>query len=144
MTPDAIALVRASHRHLAGAARETGRRFYERLFALAPAARALFPDDVDAQADKLMAMIGAIVEGLDDPDALAGTFAAMGRRHAGYGAREEHYDDVGAALLATFRDVLGERFDDDVEAAWAMVYGELAEAMIAAGHAHDVRGVASP
>ena len=48
---------------------------------------------------------------------------ALGRRHAGYGVRPEHYDTVGAALLWTLEQGLGDAFTDDVRAAWAEAYG---------------------
>lgn len=109
-----------------------GQRFYAVLFELRPDARALFPAELDLQAKKLMDMLGSIVRGLDAPDRLAAEFAELGRRHAGYGVVEEDYDDVGAALLKTLHEGLGNAFTPEVEAAWATVYGELAEAMIAA------------
>jgi hypothetical protein len=40
-------------------------------------------------------------------------------------------DAVGAALLVTLRRLLGPRFDEQTEAAWAGRYAELAEALVA-------------
>jgi hemoglobin-like flavoprotein len=41
------------------------------------------------------------VDSLDRLDELAPKLTSLGRRHAGYGVREAHYETVGAALLWT-------------------------------------------
>lgn len=110
-----------------------GARFYDRLFALRPQARRLFPPCLDAQVGKLVDMLDSIVRSLEAESLLQQEFAELGRRHAGYGVSEDDYDDVGSALLMTLRECLGEAFTPEVEEAWATLYGDLAEAMIAAG-----------
>jgi hemoglobin-like flavoprotein len=130
MRQDDIQRVRDSFAGLDAA--NFGQLFYAILFRLRPDVRALFPAELDAQVKKLMDMLTSIVRGLDAPDRLALEFAELGRRHAGYGVREEDYDDVGTALLKTLRENLGAAFTPEVEQAWATVYGDLAEAMIAA------------
>lgn len=132
MTPDSRDRLRASLAALAPQSQRFARDFYDRLFALEPSARALFAAPIDQQADKFMAMVEALVDGLDDPHRLRATFAEMGRRHAGYGVEESHYDAVGAALLTALHAAHGESWNEDMEIAWAEFYGELAEAMIAA------------
>lgn len=129
--PD-IRRVRESHARLTDP-RAFGTRFYAQLFAQRPDARRLFPQDLDAQVSKLVDMLASIVRGLDTQDSLQQEFAELGRRHAGYGVGEDDYDDVGSALLMTLRECLGEAFTPEVEEAWATLYGDLAEAMIAAG-----------
>lgn len=47
---------------------------------------------------------------------------ALGRRHASYGVRAEHYESVGNALLWTLEQGLGETFDDETREAWATAY----------------------
>lgn len=128
-----IELVRSSYALFAPNAEAVGAEFYRCLFALNPAARSLFTGDMDMQARKLMDMIGTVVSALDQPDQLLESCRALGVRHAGYGVLEEHYDDVGTALLKTLHAGLGDAYTDAVEAAWATVYGEMAETMIAAG-----------
>lgn len=134
MREDDIRRVRRSFAILGDPAK-FGQRFYAVLFALRPDARALFPADLRLQVKKMMDMLDSIVRGLDAPGRLAAEFAELGRRHAGYGVREEDYDDVGAALLKALHETLGDAFTPEVEQAWATVYGELAEAMIAAENA---------
>jgi hemoglobin-like flavoprotein len=53
----------------------------------------------------------------------------LGRRHAGYGVKDEHYATVAAALLWALEQGLGARFTSDVRDAWAAAYGLLASTM---------------
>jgi len=135
MDTEHIALVRRSHALFAPRADAVGADFYRHLFELDPQARALFTGDMQAQARKLMEMIGAVVSLLDQPERLMASCRALGARHAGYGVQESHYDDVGTALLKTLHAGLGDAYTEDVEDAWAMVYGEMAEHMIAGAQA---------
>jgi hemoglobin-like flavoprotein len=131
--------LRASFAALAAAPDAFARGFYARLFAIDPSLAALFPADLADQRSKLVDMFASIIDALDHPDTLAATFSALGRRHVGYGVEEMHYDLVGSALLGALRDSLGQAWSEDVEEAWATLYGAMAEAMIEAaadvGHA---------
>ena len=55
--------------------------------------------------------------------------APLGRRHAGYGVQDAHYDSVGAALLWTLEQGLGKSWNPDVAASWTEVYGVLSGIM---------------
>ena len=111
--------------------------FYARLFELDPQLRALFPADegsMKAQHLKLMQMISICVRGLDRINRIVPAVQSLGRRHVDYGVRNGDYDSVGAALLWTLEQGLGDAFDDEVKEAWANVYGVLAAAMIGAAN----------
>ena len=56
----------------------------------------------------------------------------LGRRHVGYGVQDSHYDTVGAALLKTLEQGLGDAFTPPVKAAWAEVYNIMAGIMMPA------------
>ena len=131
MRTQQIELVRASYAQLENPL-TFGRRFYALLFDARPDLRRLFPADIDAQVRKLIDMLGAIIVALDETQFLHRQFAALGQRHAGYGVSEDDYDDVGAALLKALRESFGGAFTPELEQAWGAVYGDLAEAMIAA------------
>ncbi len=86
-----------------------------------------------AQGKKLMAAIGLVVGALRrHPDEVPETVRSLARRHVGYGVAEAHYVSVGAALLWTLEQGLGEAFTPEVRDAWAAAYGLLAGAMIEA------------
>jgi hemoglobin-like flavoprotein len=137
MTPQQIALVQTSFAKVVPIAGAAADLFYDRLFEIAPGVRPLFPDDLSDQKKKLMAMLGAVVAGLSRLDTLLPAVRALGERHAGYGARAEHFAPVGAALLWTLEQGLGDDFTPDVRDAWATAYGALSQAMIDA-MAHKV------
>jgi nitric oxide dioxygenase len=132
MTPEEIELVRTSFATVAPAADEVAAAFYARLFELAPETRAMFADDLRGQGRKLMTMIGTVVWSLDNLPPLLAVIDTLGRRHAGYGVRDEHYAVVGGALLWTLEQGLGERFTPATRDAWAKAYGVLSGRMMAA------------
>ena len=78
---------------------------------------------------RLVQMIDVAVRGLGDLPVLLPALRALGQRHEGYGVQPRHYDTVGAALLATLAQGLGEDFTPEDRDAWAEVYGALAAAM---------------
>jgi hemoglobin-like flavoprotein len=54
---------------------------------------------------------------------------SLGQRHAGYGAKDEHYGTVGTALLWTLEQGLGDAFTTETRAAWIRVCALLAGTM---------------
>ena len=81
------------------------------------------------QGRKLMEMIGIAVAGLDDIASLVPALHGLGEQHVGFGVKGPHFDSVGAALLWTLGQGLGDAFTKEVEEAWTEVYGVLAGTM---------------
>jgi hemoglobin-like flavoprotein len=129
MTPRQIALVRENFAAVKPIADTAAALFYDRLFALDPALRALFKSDLRAQGAKLMQMIGVAVAGLHAPEALVPTLEDLGRRHRGYGVADRHYATVGEALIWTLERGLGAAFTTEARAAWLAAYTLLAGVM---------------
>jgi hemoglobin-like flavoprotein len=105
---------------------------YARLFKLDPSLRPLFTGDMRRQGKKLMDMLATVVRNLDKLDRIIPSARALGQRHVAYGVREEHYDIVGAALLWTLEEALGEAWTVDLACAWVTAYTLLAGTMKAA------------
>ena len=103
--------------------------FYGHLFVADPTLIPLFRGNMRAQGEKRMSMIGVAVGKLDDLDKLVPVMRGLGQRHTGYGVRAQHYDTVGAALLTTLEQGLGEAFSPEVRAAWTEVYALVAQTM---------------
>jgi hemoglobin-like flavoprotein len=59
--------------------------FYSRLFAAAPAARPLFPQDMKQQKTMLLAALVLLRKSLRDLDAIVPTLRKLGARHVAYG-----------------------------------------------------------
>lgn len=129
MTPDQIELVQRSWSRVLPISEAAAQMFYDRLFTLDPSLRPMFRGDMKEQGRKLMAMIGFAVKGLTRLEQLIPGVQALGRRHAGYGVRDEHYATVAAALLWTLEQGLGDSFTAEVHAAWTTAYGVLANTM---------------
>src|SRR5690349_20422605 len=107
LTPRQIALVQDSFAVVAPIADDAASLFYRRLFELDPSLQAMFRGDMREQRKKLMQMLTAAVKGLNHLDRLVPVVEDLGRRHAGYGVADQHYDTVGAALLWTLEKGLG-------------------------------------
>lgn len=104
--------------------------FYERLFEIDPGSKELFQKtDLAEQRLKLLQVLSVAISGLDDLGRLMPIVEELGRRHAGYGVKDEHYDSVGAALLWTLQKGLGAAWNAETAAAWAEVYGVLSGVM---------------
>jgi|SRR5215510_13060785 len=129
LTADDVTVVRASFARVAPIKNAAADLFYDRLFEVAPQLRRMFPADLHEQKRKLMAMLAAAVDGLDDLDALVPKVKALGARHVGYGAGAADYNVVGEVLLWTLERGLGGAFTPEVRAAWTKIYDVLAATM---------------
>ncbi|UUX95163.1 globin family protein [Aquabacterium sp. J223] len=134
MTPQDIAHVQRTFALVAPQAPAVAALFYQRLFELDPSLRPLFSTDLTEQGRKLMAMLGAVVAGLNHLERLVPVAQDLARRHVGYGVQPAHYQTVGAALLDTLQQGLGDGFTPEVKAAWTTAYTTLAGVMVAAAH----------
>ena len=122
MTPNQIKLVQATFAQIVPIAATVADLFYGRLFEIAPHVRPMFPEDLTEQKKQLMAMLGTAVAGLCHLDTLVPAVSALGRRHAGYGVKAQHYVSVGSALLWTLEKGLGTAFTPEVKDAWTSAY----------------------
>ncbi|HZO27954.1 MAG TPA: globin family protein [Chloroflexota bacterium] len=129
MTPHQKSLGQSTFAKVAPIAETAAALFYNRLFELDPSLRPMFTGDIAEQGRKLMQMLAVAVRGLDDLGALVPAVRALGRRHAGYGVLDEHYETVANALIWTLEAGLGEAFTPEVREAWATVYWILADTM---------------
>ena len=114
---------------------DAAKLFYDRLFELDPALRPLFAhSDMKEQRKKLMQMIGFAVRSLGKMDELIPAVRGLGKRHVGYGVQDHHYDTVGAALIWTLEQGLGDALTAEARESWTMVYSTLAAVMKSSSH----------
>jgi hemoglobin-like flavoprotein len=133
MTPTQVGLIRESWAAVEPIADTAAGLFYGRLFELDPTLERLFRrTDMARQRKVLMGTLAVVVKTLDRIEELLPAVEALGRRHAGYGVRESHYATVGAALLWTLEQGLGEAFTPAIREAWTAAYGTLASVMVEA------------
>ncbi len=131
MTPEQIKLVQQSFAKVAPISDQAAILFYDRLFEIAPQVKMMFPENMTEQRKKLMATLAVVVNGLSDLPSILPAASALAIRHVSYGARLEHYPVVGAALLWTLEQGLGEAWTPDVAAAWTAAYETLSGYMMA-------------
>jgi len=129
VTPEQIQLVQGTWTKVVPISDTAANLFYGKLFELDPAIKPLFKGDMKAQGKLLMTMIGTAVNGLSRLEKIVPAVQDLGRRHAKYGVKDQHYDTVAAALIWTLGQGLGKDFTPDVESAWVGAYTVLATTM---------------
>src|SRR5260370_23996008 len=126
-----IELLESSFQAIAPRGEEFVTAFYERLFAQFPQTRAFFAStDMKEQRKKLLGALALVIQNLRKPEVLTSALKGLGQRHVAYGVRPEHYPIVGAVLLETFADVLGERWTPAYHDAWAQAYEAICTIML--------------
>lgn len=113
---------------------ETSTVFYSNLFRLDATTKPLFVGDLDLQGQKLIKTLGFIVDNLDEPATLVPAAQDLAVRHVGYGVSADQYASVGAALIKTLDQLLGDAFTEEDKVAWADTYADLSKTMIDAAY----------
>jgi hemoglobin-like flavoprotein len=132
MTPEQAHAVRSSFDALWPVRGKLAESFYSRFFALAPDARALFPDDMERQQLKLMDMIAAMVGALDTSEIFQSIIVTTGRQHAQFGVRPLHFDAFGDALISGLEQQFGAAFTPEMKEGWLLLYDAVKNEMIRA------------
>ena len=132
MTDSKILLVKNSWNHLANNTENAGEYFYQTLFEIAPSVRPLFKPDIKDQAKKLVTMLSYVIAKLNSLNEIEDQIAGLAQRHVKYGARPEHYQAVGQALILMLEHKLVDQWNDATKDAWVEVYTILSGAMIGA------------
>ena len=135
MTAEQVSLVQQSFGKILPIADAAAALFYDQLFRTDPALRSLFRGDITQQGQKLMQALAFVVKGLQEPAGILPTVQALGKRHRSYGVKAADYQTVGAVLLWTLEQGLGEAFTPAVKDAWATAYSLLASTMQEAAEA---------
>jgi hemoglobin-like flavoprotein len=133
LTPETIAIVKATGPALQKHGVEITTRMYARLFEDAEV-KAMFDlaaQESGEQPRRLAAAILGYAQNIDKLQALDGAVARMVARHVDTGVKAEHYPKVAEALIPAIREVLGaEVATDTVLAAWGEAYWFLANLLI--------------
>jgi nitric oxide dioxygenase len=109
------------------------RHFYQRMFTQNPEVAPFFNpahQSAGTQQKALAAAICAYAANIDNLEVLGGAVELIAQKHASLQIKPEHYPIVGANLLASIREVLGDAATDDIINAWAEAYGFLADILI--------------
>lgn len=109
------------------------RHFYKRMFEHNPEVAPFFNPANQSSGKQQRALAGAIAAyaaNIDNLEVLGGAVELIAQKHASLMIKPEHYPIVGANLLASIREVLGQGATDEIIDAWAGAYGFLAEILI--------------
>lgn len=106
--------------------------FYSHLFLAHPEVRSMFPLSMANQRDKLVSALGRVVSHVDQIETDEAFLQHLARDHRKYGVITEHYNAVGVSLCATLQHFLGDEWDEDLAADWAMAYQVIARIMVEA------------
>ena len=134
MNAEQITLVQESFEKVRPIAATAAELFYGRLFELDPSTKALFKEDMKEQGRKLMDTLEITTKGLSVPEVILPAIQKLAQRHVGYGVKDEHYATVGAALIWTLEQGLGEDFTPEVREAWTEAYAYVSDIMKEASH----------
>jgi class 3 adenylate cyclase/hemoglobin-like flavoprotein len=143
--PDPLLSVQISFDRLLPNAHDFARRFYQRLFAVAPQTRPLFKGDIDVQARMFVEMLRLTLHGLARFEEIAPGLREHGRRHAEYGVAAEHYPVALAVFRETLHEILLEEGSTSssertaILDAWQQVLQRIADTMLQ-GAAHGGTG----
>jgi hemoglobin-like flavoprotein len=107
------------------------RRFYDRLFEVAPAVEPMFANvDMERQRKALLNMLVVLRESLRDLDDIVPDLEALGAKHAEWGAQPEHYPVVGEVLLGEMAALAGDAWKPEYTAAWQEAYAVVQDVML--------------
>jgi NAD(P)H-flavin reductase/hemoglobin-like flavoprotein len=127
-----VARLRESFAQVAEHGDELPLFFYSDLFIRHPEVRDMFPVSMAAQRGHLVDALVKIVSQVDSVDDLTAFLQGLGRDHRKFGALAEHYDAVGASLLATLEYFSGPAWTPELAADWTAAYELVGSVMTAA------------
>ena len=130
VTRDQAEIVQMSWRAVLPVGDTFAELFYGRLFSVDPELRKLFKDDLVEQGRNLTAMLSVATANLAKPERIGVALRQLGKRHAAYGVRPEHFALVEDALLFALEHALIDVFTAEVKAAWQAAYALLASMML--------------
>jgi NAD(P)H-flavin reductase/hemoglobin-like flavoprotein len=127
-----IAALRKSWATVAKSGDEVPLHFYSHLFLSNPELRSMFPISMSTQRDKLVSALARIISNIEQLDEVVPFIEQLGRDHRRFSVVAEHYDAVGASLLATMQHFLANEWAEPLAADWAAAYGLVAKVMVEA------------
>ena len=123
------AILKQSFAHIESVAEKAVGYFYARLFVANPELRSMFPLAMDATRKHFLAALAHIVWSMDDPQALADYLRQLAVDHRKFGVRENHYQIIGQALIATLRTFSGGMWTSRAQSAWEAAIAHIATVM---------------
>ena len=123
---------------LAPRAEELVENFYNELFKQHPSVVPMFKNTTqEEQQKKLLAAIKLVIENIRKPDVLADALKELGKKHQDYGAVPEHYTAVANTLIGVMKEMAGNAWTEQIQAAWQHALNTIAEVMLGGYQSQD-------
>ncbi len=123
-------VIAASFKQFEPLAEHLAPAFYNRLFELEPQLRLLFSADPSDQIRELVTLLKITVTSVRHLEDLEPMLRLLGSEHKSRGLNPEYYDIIGDVLLWTLEQGLAEAYTEEVNEAWATLYGILCESIM--------------
>lgn len=133
LTPTTINTVKATAPVLSEHGYAIITRFYKRMFQNHPELKNTFNMGHQERGEQQQALARAVyayATNIEDPSSLETVVRRICHKHVSLGVLPEQYPIVGENLLAAIKEELGAAATDQIIAAWAEAYGQLADMLI--------------
>lgn len=135
LTPDQVAIIKATVPVLAEHGNTITTKFYANMLTAHPELKNVFNSTHQATGHQPAALAGALyayASNIDNLGALSPAVELICHKHASLFVRPEQYEIVGEYLIKTMKAVLGDAATPDILNAWGAAYWQLADIMIGA------------
>ncbi|WP_336870804.1 globin domain-containing protein [Rhodococcus qingshengii] len=136
MDPHLVSLVKSSFDHVdscEGGRSQFTHSFYAFLFAMRPDARQLFSNIGDGENDRLITEFRHLVNRLHDGTSVIDDLRELGAYHHRFQLGAPHFLAVGSAMICALVEFYGpDRWPDELDNAWRVVYSQMASVMMRA------------
>lgn len=110
---------------LAGGRVELVAAFYDRLFEEYPEYRALFPENMDHQMEKMVEMVGAVVRFADNIDLIRAYLLQVGMAHRGFHVHEKDLHNFKRVFIETVAEGCKDFWRDEHDQAFRHAFDDV-------------------
>ncbi len=129
-----VSLLRTSFEAIKPNGHQFTHTFYSTLFSRSPEVRALCKTvNMAEQFTKFLRALTLAIRNLEKPAFLKNHLENIGKEQAALGAKPEFYEIAGRCLIEALKSVVGERWNDNLTAAWEKAYRFAITVMLGGG-----------
>ena len=138
MTREQVQLVKSSFQALTPQRNRLAGLFFAQLFVREPSLRSILRGDPRSLGSELFEGLAAIVDSIDRLYPIVPALDWLAVQSARRGVGERHYAAIAEAMLAAFRDGLGDAYTPELEGAWRHAADKVTAVMAGALHAEPI------
>ncbi|KAL7798830.1 globin-like protein [Trichoderma afarasin] len=133
LSPEQIAIIKSTVPIIREHGTTVTTTFYANMLAAHPELKNYFSlrnQQTGAQQAALANSVLAAATHIDNLGVIAGAVEKIAHKHVSLFIQPEHYPIVGKYLIGAFKQILGDAFTPEIEEAWTIAYGLLADIFI--------------